>query len=186
MDEMPWFFKIFNQEMLKKEERMREILFRGKTEKGEWVEGSLVTGLFQTNSGEEIVHILNVDGVDYSCFEDLSDYGGGYYEVLPETVGEYTGIRDKNGKRIFEGDIIIIDNDYFVVASEMKWHEGAFLRSFRSNYDAEILLTIPKNKEVEIIGNIYENYELLEKYSCKAKRKAIDERTNETIQPSQG
>ena len=79
---------------------MREILFRGKRVDGDkWIEGSL-----WNNYGE--VKILS----------DLNAIG---YEVIPETVGQYTGLTDKNGKWIFEGDIIrYADSEMYIESLE--------------------------------------------------------------------
>lgn len=71
----------------------REILFRGKTITGEWIQGSLIvfgdrTFIYPTNGSQEDYHF----------------YG---YEVIPETVGQFTGFIDKNGSKVFDGDIVI-------------------------------------------------------------------------------
>ena len=113
---------------------MREILFRGKRKKGDkrWVEGDLLHG--------------------YSGFGITNRYyAGSSFEVVPETVGQYTGLTDKNGKKIFEGDIVKISNDEIF---EVKYEDGGFTAGlFLGDWDYG---------HVEVIGNIYDNPELLE------------------------
>lgn len=139
---------------------MREIIFRGKRkDNGEWAYGNLVTGIFKNKTGEDIPYILNVDDAEYYCLEDLAD-DNGYFEVLPETIGQYTGLKDKNGDMIFEGDIVegwYFDNEdgYGVVG----WDNGAFIVGNRSiegifydNFDGWYF---------EIVGNVHDNPGLL-------------------------
>ena len=83
-------------------------LFRGKrTENGEWVYGCVL----QADNWSDISVIYNYDGSMYE--PPLFDFDS--YEVIPETVGQYTGLTDKNGKRIFENGYIIIDNKTYKV-----------------------------------------------------------------------
>ena len=82
---------------------MREILFRGKTiSTDEWVYGG-----HATMNGRHFIAINQVYG-DNTC-------SWGMYEVYPETVGEYTGLNDKDSKKIFEDDIILFGDEPVLV-----------------------------------------------------------------------
>ena len=129
---------------------MREILFRGKRQdNGEWVEG------FFAQSGE-MTYIL----ID-------NDFAVGYVkmkEVVPETVGEYTGLTDKNGKKIFEGDVMIFCKGA-TRPFEIRW-DGIGWKMFtadgnriRDSFESWEIWYMQKS---EVIGNIYDNPELLE------------------------
>ena len=128
---------------------MREILFRGKrVDNGEWVEGELRHGGYYV--ADETVYIVQ-------------PFAGTIinYPVYPATVGQYTGLKDKNGKRIFEVDILesadfTVEDGYGVV----EWYDGAYevgnkswCGTFHENYNG---------REFEVIGNIHDNPELLE------------------------
>lgn len=128
---------------------MREILFRGKRlDNGEWVEGDLVHSVYKV--GDACVG-------KFGCTL-------GMHQVDPPTVGQYTGLTDKNGKRIFEGDIVHclarMDEANCVVIFE----EGEFRLVPERNYKTYVtgggyhaLRCFVK----EAIGNIHDNPELL-------------------------
>lgn len=144
---------------------MREIIFRGKRiDNGEWVEGDLFSNAFYKRDGyKNCCYILDYNKMEYdsfeSIFEQLDDF-----EVDPETVSQYTGLNDKNGKRIFEGDIVKEKgiNAICIVFDERTVSLGwVFLDYFKS---AGRIRKLNKNRmsDMEIIGNRWDNSELLE------------------------
>lgn len=123
---------------------MREMLFRGQTiykSKGNaWYKGSLIT----ESEGAKIVY-------------DTTDENGWEY-VIPETVGQYTGLDDKNGNKIFEGDIvdILTENEEIGV---VVYENGGYI-VFSDGFCVDFINNI-HGTDVEIIGNIYDNPELM-------------------------
>lgn len=126
---------------------MREIEFRGKLlNSNEWIYG----GLIQRDGRAYIVGISKrgmIDGL----------------EVDPETVGQYTGLSDKIGRKIFEGDIVHNDYGYPGV---VEWLYGSFIIRFFNGDDWDICQYI-KEECIKIIGNIHDNPELLEVDKCE-------------------
>lgn len=141
---------------------MREILFRGKRmDNGEWAEGfynHIPCGRF---------------GADEHMIQTVLENGkiGMLYDIYPSTVGQYTGLKDKNGKRIFEGDIVAQNWYDHNEPSDDSFGEVVFCEydcSF-SVMDIQKDDIIPLGRchayhwEAEVIGNIHDNSELLEK-----------------------
>lgn len=124
---------------------MREILFRGKRKNnGKWIYGNYCY--------DELI--------DKSGYEDLiieQPADGETHRVIPETVGQYTGLTDKNGKKIFEGDICKHRSNYSgnTVISVVTYTDGHFLALVDKNSGFEL------SDKLEVIGNIHDNPELL-------------------------
>lgn len=128
---------------------MREILFRGKCKgNGVWVEGFYAC----FNKKESRIY------TGYAETDD-GDYYPEWYTVVPETVGQYTGLKDRKGTDIFEGDIVNI-----IRAEEngkVEWRENdAAFEVVGDCLEASFLENL-WGYDVEVIGNIYENPELL-------------------------
>ena len=125
---------------------MREILFRGKRlDNGGWVEGD---GIHYPKS-------INYQG---KCFLDgMLQKANDWLEVIPETVGQYTGLKDKNGNKIFEGDIVQSKYGDRLTVKYGVYEVDAFETfGFNLTTFSEDLTGARISKEHQIIGNIYE------------------------------
>lgn len=137
---------------------MREILFRGKrTDNGEWIEGMLFNGK------EDTFIIPHGNEYSYDEQEGLSfDVYG--CKVDPETVGQYTGLTDKNGKKIFEGDIVHCvssrDDTHMVVIYEEGEFRLVLCKDFK-DYKCGLWFYAIRDYAKEVIGNIHDSPELL-------------------------
>ena len=139
---------------------MREILFRGKTNKGEWVKGCLISveGYCCILQDEETA---DPDEYPYLC-NNTGCIDGYATPVIPETVGQYTGLTDKNGKKIFEGDIVMYYEKKGIVTANVSncgcCHSVYGFSVCDCDGRPESLILI---EDSEVIGNIYDNPELL-------------------------
>lgn len=127
-----------------KNESMREIKFRGKRiDNGEWIIGDLCRG-------ENGTFAISTNTI-------------GLYEVHPESVGQYTGLKDKAGKEIYEGDIL---KDIHGYITEVRYI-GAEFKSYCEPIDSGVGLF--ETEKYEIIGNVFENPDLLQSPNSQSK-----------------
>lgn len=133
------------------EHEMREILFRGKrigTDR--WVFGSL---LILTDVSDS-PHSING-----KLFEIISIYGN-HFVIDHSTISQYVDMNDKNGNKIFEGDIVKVSQSGSSYYAKIEYDCGCF---WVSNPDIQIPDTINnfKMEFIEVVGNVYDNKELL-------------------------
>ena len=131
---------------------MREILFRGKrTDNGKWKCGDLLS----PNEFNAIPHIVYIDYLN-----EYGDIGEISTPVLPETVGQYTGLTDKNGVRIFEGDIVTGYFNHEKIVGYIFYGGNA---QFFIQRDGIYGIGLDNSDcWLEVIGNIHDNPGLLE------------------------
>jgi uncharacterized phage protein (TIGR01671 family) len=124
---------------------MRENLFHGKRkDNGEWVEGCLLGSDVIVPKGQPF----------YIC-HDILDSALKAYEVIPETVGQHIERKDKNGKKIFEGDIVRDTEDFDVGKIFFDTYTAMFVIGFETT-----IADFNDGYSLEVIGNIYDNPEL--------------------------
>ena len=125
---------------------IRSIIFRGKRiDNGEWVEG------FYVRLGSKGNYILSSKSLRFGCNLAYEDY-----RVIPETVGQYTGLTDRNGIKIFEGDVVRERGGescqgYYEIDNVLIVKIPDTLVNFEMSYDCEY----------KVIGNIHDNPELM-------------------------
>ena len=139
----------------------RKILFRGKRkEDGEWAEGYFVYA--KSDFDDETLR-----EADISPHDTDRVYKGEYnvvYPCIPETVGQYTGVDDRNGKKIFENDIVLVYARGYHTVCTVAWAETV------AHFQLWQVNTVPGtptalnlgNYDCEVIGNTIDNPELLE------------------------
>ena len=140
--------------------RMRDILFKAKTYNGEWVQGLLA-------HKDNKWYISNKEGMPFA------------FEVRPETIGQYTGLKDKNGNKIWENDIVNkVDTNGLGYHRERKCKVsfdelGYWLLT--TEYGDGYWLGEFDSEQLEVIGNIFDNPELLNYVDNEASQQAHQE-----------
>ena len=143
---------------------MREILFRGKSIKtNQWIYGGFhiwekrqVCALSNDSlKDDEISYVITVNSfADWNMPRTMQAV-----EVIADTVGQYTGLTDRNGNKIFEGDIVNILTEYEEIGV-IVYEDGGFIVCV-DDFFIDFINNINGTDVVEVIGNKYDDPELL-------------------------
>ncbi len=136
---------------------MREILFRGKwVDNGEWVYGAFCPDALELINGAKNPYL---DGFIRNFNETTLKMQ--MHEVDRETVGQFTGLTDKNGKEIFEGDVLLCEYPSSVWRGYVVWGTGCFSVQSCTRKDNPAIDIVLHYGTVEVIGNIHDDPELI-------------------------
>ena len=144
---------------------MREIKFRGKNQQGKWIVGEILS-----LSKHKYIAPQDGDWFDFIPWVDDNIFhapDSDEYEVDQDTIGQYTGLHDKNGKEIYEGDIILhyasngepMEHQVYYLDSETRFATKLIGYDFLD--EGELTQRWLDEVGFEVIGNIYDNPELL-------------------------
>ena len=126
----------------------RKILFRGKrADNGEWVYGYLTCN-----------NVIVSEAVDFEEGYFATEF---WYKVVPETIGQFTGLADKNGTKIFDGNIVRFYDDSEDESTNGVVVFNADFCSFYVSMKGHEDIMLMAHWQYEVIGNIYDNKELL-------------------------
>ena len=138
---------------------MNEILFQAKSrDTGEWIEGSLVKMPGKVNNGRMYI-LPRGEGIAFDhCKKHIAYSIGSFTEVNPKTVGQYIGLDDKTGRKIFEGDLVKLDG-WEPSVMQVAFIEGAFcLADGTGEYAGDIHYIYHAGvNQSEVVGNIYDD-----------------------------
>lgn len=143
---------------------MREIKFRGKgVVDGDWHYGSYLYTDNNVNNPYLTTPPVGKHQIFEYCAGDFLMGGWEGIEVIPETIGQFTGLYDKNGKEIYEGDILAFNNSYVDSNDiiEVRFVRGVFAFLWNGSLDDECTTVAPTREWANVIGNIHDNTKLL-------------------------
>ena len=145
---------------------MREILFKAKrVDNGEWVDGYLFDNGFDGEEKKYFIGGLIIEKYNGTACDEWDITGIDFYEIDPETLCQFTGLCDKNGKKIWENDILMahLDESYpeDVTYETVEWNVAGWVLHETGSTDREYLDEFDL-EHFEVVGNIFDNKELLQ------------------------
>lgn len=133
---------------------LREIKFRGiSTDEKVWIYGNLLISQNPRHNFETLIIPQE------KC--------NSYMAIIPSTVGQYTGLKDRQGVEIYEGDVLDYDNG-IGIKGIVKWYKDGFAIRILGAGDASNKSLYQSTEDIEVIGNIHENPELLKEGEANA------------------